>query len=133
MDVGDELAVANAVATVLADKGGLDIIVASHGLNSVDDNRISELNSALFHRILDVNLGGVVYLAKHGTNALKRSDGGVFLAISSGPGSRPGPIGAGLRRRQGRHLGSRPYPRLRGRPPTASAAYRLRPAPSTPR
>jgi NAD(P)-dependent dehydrogenase (short-subunit alcohol dehydrogenase family) len=83
VDVADESAVANVVADVLSTRGGIDIIVASHGLNSVEDNRISELDSALFHRILNVNLGGVVYLAKHGTNALKQSDRGVFLAVSS--------------------------------------------------
>src|ERR1700712_4244652 len=83
VDVAGESAVAGAVSEVLADKGGLDIIIASHGLNSVDDNRISELDSTLFHRILDVNLGGVVHLAKYGTNALKQSDAGVFLAVSS--------------------------------------------------
>jgi NAD(P)-dependent dehydrogenase (short-subunit alcohol dehydrogenase family) len=83
LDISDESAVADVVSTVLAEKGQLDIIVASHGLNSVDDDRISELDSGLFHQILNVNLGGVVYLAKHGAEALKRSAGGVFLAVSS--------------------------------------------------
>jgi NAD(P)-dependent dehydrogenase (short-subunit alcohol dehydrogenase family) len=83
VDMADESAVGGAVSMVTQQHGGLDIIIASHGLNSVDDDRISELDSGLFHRIIDVNLGGVVYLAKHGTEALKASEAGVFLAVSS--------------------------------------------------
>jgi NAD(P)-dependent dehydrogenase (short-subunit alcohol dehydrogenase family) len=79
VDVADE----EAVAATLHDVGEVDIVVASHGVNSIDDDDIGALESDLFRRIIAVNLGGTTWLARHSTAALRRSPHGVFIAMAS--------------------------------------------------
>jgi NAD(P)-dependent dehydrogenase (short-subunit alcohol dehydrogenase family) len=83
LDITDEAAIAAAVADLVAEHGALDIVVAAHGMNSVDDAQIADLDAGLFKHIIDVNLGGVVLVAKYCAPHLVRSANGVFIAISS--------------------------------------------------
>lgn len=83
IDVSDEDGVAQAVSEFTASDRRLDIAVAAHGLNSVDDAAVEHLDRATFQRLTEVNLGGVVYLAKHATPLLCESGSGVFVALSS--------------------------------------------------
>lgn len=86
-DVSDEPQVREAVRQVVADWGGLDIVVpnACVFLNG-EDNRAHELDLAVWQRTIDVNLTGAFLVAKHGVGALLRNGGGSVVFTGSPTG-----------------------------------------------
>ncbi|WP_406005545.1 SDR family oxidoreductase [Streptomyces sp. NBC_00637] len=70
-DVGDDASVRAAVAAAVADLGGLDILVNNAGVGAqgtVEDN-----DDATWHRVLDVNVVGMVRTARAALPHLRRS------------------------------------------------------------
>lgn len=80
-DVTDDASVRRAVAQVVAETGGLDIVVNNAGIGAsgtVEDNGLDEWN-----RVLDVNLLGVVRVTRAALPALRRSASGVVVNVGS--------------------------------------------------
>ncbi|KUO08910.1 SDR family NAD(P)-dependent oxidoreductase [Streptomyces sp. DSM 15324] len=70
-DVGDDTAVREAVAAAVADLGGLDVLVNNAGVGAqgtVEDN-----DDAEWHRVLDVNVIGLVRVTRAALPHLRRS------------------------------------------------------------
>jgi NAD(P)-dependent dehydrogenase (short-subunit alcohol dehydrogenase family) len=73
VDVRDEAAVAAAVSEAEQALGGLDIVVANAAIEPLDDDRADRLDTAVWRRVIDINLTGVFLTAKFGLKALLRS------------------------------------------------------------
>lgn len=80
-DVGEEEAVASAVATAAGPDGSLDHVVASAGTGWVAP--VVAQPEAEARLLIDSNLMGTFFTFKHGGAALAGSGGGTMVAISS--------------------------------------------------
>lgn len=80
-DVTDAEQVADAVGTVAARLGGLDVVVNNAGIGAqgtVESNDLAE-----WHRVLDVNLLGMVRVSRAALPFLRRSAAGVIVNTAS--------------------------------------------------
>ncbi len=80
-DISDDAAVRAAVDSAVQRLGGLDILVNNAGIGAqggVDDNDDEE-----WHRVLDVNVVGMVRVSRAALPALRRSDAGAIVNTSS--------------------------------------------------
>ena len=80
-DIGDDAAVRSAVAAAIEHLGGLDILVNNAGIGAaggVEDNSDDE-----WHRVLDINLVGLVRVTRAALAALKASEHGAIVNTSS--------------------------------------------------
>lgn len=85
-DVTDEAAVGAAVERVVAEFGGLDIVIANAGLGQrgpVDTLTLTEWNA-----VLATNLTGPFLIARAAVPHLRARGGGQIIAVSSGAGKR---------------------------------------------
>jgi NAD(P)-dependent dehydrogenase (short-subunit alcohol dehydrogenase family) len=82
-DVADEAAV-NAVVTEAAARRPIDILIANAGI--AESAPFGKSDSALFRRMLDVNLMGVVYPVQAVLPAMKARGSGRIVAIASTAG-----------------------------------------------
>ena len=92
-DVSDDASVREAVAAAVAGLGGLDILVNNAGIGAqgtVEDN-----DDAEWHRVLDVNVVGMVRAARAALPHLRRSE---HAATGAGGAGRPGRRGPCRRR-----------------------------------
>nr|WP_246299698.1 SDR family oxidoreductase [Nocardioides panaciterrulae] len=81
MDVTDEAGVADAVQTVVARLGRLDVVVNNAGIGAqgtVETNDLVE-----WHRVLDVNLLGMVRVSRAALPHLRRSPSAVIVNTAS--------------------------------------------------
>ncbi|SDH53325.1 SDR family NAD(P)-dependent oxidoreductase [Pseudonocardia oroxyli] len=83
VDVSDESAVAACTRSLVERRSRLDIVIGSHGINSVDDADIGVLSRGTYERIIEVNLGGTFNLARHTAEPLRSSGAGTFIAVAS--------------------------------------------------
>jgi NAD(P)-dependent dehydrogenase (short-subunit alcohol dehydrogenase family) len=81
LDVTREADCEAAVATALANYGGLDVMVANAGIGA--PGFIAQLSLADFERVVAVNLTGVFLCAKHAFRAMQKRRGGTILTMSS--------------------------------------------------
>lgn len=96
-DVSDESAV-EAMAQRVAERfGGVDVLVNNAGIR-VEPQSVTEADEASWDRILDVNLKGYAFCAKHAI-PLMNEGGSVVNVASVGPG-RPAPSGPSTTRRR---------------------------------
>lgn len=80
-DVTDDAAVREAVAAAITDLGGLDILVNSAGIGA--QGGIEDNDDALWHRVLDVNVVGLVRVTRAALPALRASSHGAIVNICS--------------------------------------------------
>jgi 3-oxoacyl-[acyl-carrier protein] reductase len=92
VDVTDEAAVEHAVASVLQDAGRIDIAVAAAGIAAGTD--LADITPGELHRVLDVNLGGVINLLRAVVPAMTEQRYGKFVALGS-VAARVGGVKAG--------------------------------------
>lgn len=85
-DVTVEEHVKTMVAQTLATWGRIDLLVANAGI--VIAGQVTELNSADFRRVLDVNLTGYFLCARHVAPVMKAQRRGVIVQINSISGKR---------------------------------------------
>jgi NAD(P)-dependent dehydrogenase (short-subunit alcohol dehydrogenase family) len=86
-DVSVESDVAAAIATAVQEWGGLDVVVANAAIEPVEaDAAVDELDTAVWTRVLEVNLTGVYLTCKHGVRALLASGGGAVVCTASPTG-----------------------------------------------
>jgi NAD(P)-dependent dehydrogenase (short-subunit alcohol dehydrogenase family) len=86
-DVSVESEIAMAVARAAEDWGGLDVVIANAAVEPADtDAAVDELDTAVWMRVLEVNLTGVYLTCKHGVRALLASGGGAVVCTASPTG-----------------------------------------------
>lgn len=89
VDVTDEDAVAAAVDAVVAEHGGLDVVVNSAGVSTL--MRVVDHDAAEFRRVLDVNLTGGLLVLKHAARVMTAAGrGGAVVSIASLNARQPG-------------------------------------------
>ena len=83
-DVTDEASVEAAFGRAVAAWGALDVVVANAGIEMMGvDTRVHELESAVWQRIIAVNLTGQFHASKHGIRALRLAGGGSLICTAS--------------------------------------------------
>ena len=80
-DVTDDAAVRAAVASAVDQLGGLDIVINNAGIGA--QGGIEDNDDAEWQRVLDVNVIGMVRVARAALPALRNSDAGVIVNTSS--------------------------------------------------
>jgi NAD(P)-dependent dehydrogenase (short-subunit alcohol dehydrogenase family) len=89
LDVSDEAACAQLVEQVVADHGGLDVLVNNAAIQPPSSYvRIEDLQANDYQRMLAVNFSGYVYMAKHALRVMRQQQSGVVVNIASGQGHR---------------------------------------------
>ena len=91
-DVGEESAAGAIVRKVLAELGGLDVLVNVAGIRSYEP--LSDAKAETWQKILAVNLLSYAYLAREALPALRRSGRGAIVNVSSNHGVKT-PVGMG--------------------------------------
>jgi 3-oxoacyl-[acyl-carrier protein] reductase len=89
-DVADAEAVGRMLQTTVDRAGGLDILVANHGV-SLDWKTIEHSNVDDWLRTFEVNLHGAYHCARLAIPHLKRRGGGNMIMVGSGQGHRGSP------------------------------------------
>jgi NAD(P)-dependent dehydrogenase (short-subunit alcohol dehydrogenase family) len=84
LDVTDDDAVRAAVEDAERSLGGLDTLVATAGILTVDP--IEHLSPDAFRRTLEVNLVGTFFCIRHAVPALRRAGGGAIVCTASQAG-----------------------------------------------
>ena len=85
LDVSEEKACIDMVAFAKDTFGGLDCAVNSAGVGN-PPRSMEEIDEAMWRRILDVNLMGVIFSMKHQIRAMRERGGGSIVNISSAAG-----------------------------------------------
>jgi NAD(P)-dependent dehydrogenase (short-subunit alcohol dehydrogenase family) len=85
-DVRDGVAVGDAVRRIARDRGGLDWLVCAAGI--VRDRVSWKMSDSEWEDVLDVNLSGAFKMARAATPALRQSDCGRVVFVSSINGIR---------------------------------------------
>jgi NAD(P)-dependent dehydrogenase (short-subunit alcohol dehydrogenase family) len=86
-DVSVEDEIAAAVSDAAGRWNGLDVVVANAGIEPLDDDdRADRLDTAVWRRVLDVNLTGAFLTCKHGLRRLLDSGGGSVVCTASPTG-----------------------------------------------
>jgi len=84
-DVSEEHEVADAVAALASEFGGLDTVVGVAGVELVGtgDERIDRLDLSAWQKTIDINLTGMFLTCKYGTQMLLESGGGSITITGS--------------------------------------------------
>lgn len=92
VDVADEDAVRQSVATAAEHEGGLHLAVAAAGVGTLAPVIATPMSE--WQKVIDTNLTGTFLTFKHAGAAIARAGGGALCAISSIAGLRTHPHGA---------------------------------------
>jgi 3-oxoacyl-[acyl-carrier protein] reductase len=76
------------VASAIACFGGLDILVANHGIWPPEDVPIDRMSDQQWQRTMAVNLDSVFALVKHSVGQMKKQGGGNIVLVGSTAGQR---------------------------------------------
>ncbi len=91
MDVTDEDAVRDTIATAVTARGPLQIVVANAGI--AEGRKLHKTDTALWRRIMATNLDGVFFTIREAMPSMLQTDWGRVIAISSIAGLRGLPGG----------------------------------------
>lgn len=97
VDVSDEDSVRALIEDVVEAEGGLDVVFANAGIAAVPGfgveggQRVETVEQADWHRVLGVNLSGVLFTMKHAAAVMKRQRSGRIIVTASTAGLRPEP------------------------------------------
>ena len=86
-DTANEADCAAAVAQTVAGFGGLDILIANAGILSAAGS-VTELDESDWHGVMDVNVTGVMQIARASVPAMIERGGGAIVTVSSVAGIR---------------------------------------------
>jgi 3-oxoacyl-[acyl-carrier protein] reductase len=88
-DASREADCAEAVAATVRQHGALDVLVNNAAIQPRESYvRVDELPADLWQRMLDVNLSGYTFLAKHALRQMRAQKSGVVINLASGQGHR---------------------------------------------
>jgi NAD(P)-dependent dehydrogenase (short-subunit alcohol dehydrogenase family) len=82
-DVSKEADVAAAVRAGETAFGRLDVLYNNAGIFPAEDGSVTDLDEAVWDRVMNVNLKGIYLVCKHGIPALLRTGGGSIINIAS--------------------------------------------------
>ena len=83
-DLSQEASVAGAVDLAAGAFGGIDLVANTVGVLWFDrDTSMTEVDEAVWDRVLAINLKPVVWLARHAAPQMRRRGGGAFVHFSS--------------------------------------------------
>ncbi len=82
-DVSKESEVAAAVRAGEAAFGRLGVLYNNAGIFPAEDGAVTDLDEAVWDRVMNVNLKGIYLVCKHGIPALLRAGGGSIINIAS--------------------------------------------------
>jgi NAD(P)-dependent dehydrogenase (short-subunit alcohol dehydrogenase family) len=87
-DVSQEEQIADAVARIVDEWGGLDVVVGVAGVELIEggDTRVDQLELSAWQQTIDTNLTGMFLTCKHGVRALLASGGGSVIVTGSPTG-----------------------------------------------
>lgn len=91
LDVADKAAVADAVATIIADYGGLHVLVASAGIN-VRDRHWHNVSLDDWDRVIRIDLDGAFYCARLALPHMVAQGDGLIVNVSSWAGKHVGAV-----------------------------------------
>jgi len=83
LDMGDHPALSRAVAELVADEGGIDIVVNNAVRTDPADSKVGEIDAELWTVLLAANLIGPAILARHAIPSMIRRGGGALVHIAS--------------------------------------------------
>jgi NAD(P)-dependent dehydrogenase (short-subunit alcohol dehydrogenase family) len=87
-DIGDAAAVKAAMAQIVAECGGLDVLIGNAGV--IDPiARISDASVEDWGRAIDINLKGVFYGMQAAIPVMRARGGGTIITVSSGAAHNP--------------------------------------------
>jgi NAD(P)-dependent dehydrogenase (short-subunit alcohol dehydrogenase family) len=90
LDAGNPESCAAFVAAAAAGLGGVDVLVNNAAITGPGTGRLlAEIDAAHFRRIIDVNLGGVLFCSQAAVPHLRKAGGGVIIHLSSINAIRP--------------------------------------------
>jgi NAD(P)-dependent dehydrogenase (short-subunit alcohol dehydrogenase family) len=90
VDVTDEDGVRRMADEAAQPLGPFSILVHTAGILRGDFEPITEMSSATWRQVIDVNLTGTFLCAKYAVPVIERAGGGVMLLLASGAGVRGG-------------------------------------------
>jgi len=95
IDISDEQAVNTALLQVVETFGRLDIMINCAGIVGATGTKITDYDSDLFRKIIDINLTGAFYLTKSSIPHMLKNSYGRVLHITSigGKEGNPGMVG----------------------------------------
>lgn len=79
----DEEKLGSAVAEVIAQHGGLDILIGCAGISGPVGVKLAETDAADFDRVLAINVRGNFLMSKHAMPHLERSEMGTIVMVAS--------------------------------------------------
>ena len=82
-DVSKEADVAAAVRASEAAFGGINVLYNNAGIFPADDGAVTDIDEAVWDRVMNVNLKSIYLVCKHGIPALLRAGGGSIINIAS--------------------------------------------------
>ena len=82
-DVSKEADVVAAVRAAEAAFGRLDVLYNNAGIFPAEDGAVTDIDEAVWDRVMNVNLKGIYLVCKHGIPALLRAGGGSIVNVAS--------------------------------------------------
>lgn len=92
LDVSDVTAAGALVTSTVAEFGRVDILVNNAGIN-VAKRALSELTTADFDKLVQVNLNGAFYVIHGALPVMRKQGGGLIINVSSVAGVRASELG----------------------------------------
>lgn len=89
-DISLEPETAAAVETAAADLGGIDVLIHAAGIMSGQLEDIRDFGEATWDRVIDVNLKGAFFVAKHVAKVMVPAGAGVIILVASKAGVTTG-------------------------------------------
>ncbi|MBX3536934.1 MAG: SDR family NAD(P)-dependent oxidoreductase [Chelatococcus sp.] len=88
VDVADEASVRGVADRIIAERGGIDILVASAGVN-VPNRSFASLDPATWKTLIDVNLNGTMHAIQSVLPGMRARRDGLVIIVSSWVGRHP--------------------------------------------